>query len=59
MHIHDFDVWFTTTKPSTLSVWTEDARHLFDYYFQETIGFKLKGLHLIPIGIMLPRNVPT
>ena len=58
MHIHDFDVWFMTTMPSTLSVWTEEKTHLFDYYFQDTLGFKLKELFLIPIGVMLPRNLP-
>ena len=59
LHIHDFDVWFMTTKPSMLQVWTEEKKHLFDYYFEDTIGFKLNAMLLIPIGVMLPRNLPT
>ena len=59
MHIHDFDVWFLTTKPSTLSVFTQDKVSIFENYFYGTLGFKLKMSHLIPIGVSLPANIPT
>ena len=58
LHPHDYDYHFVAIKPTQLEVYSENGSRLFDFRAEGTIGFKISGKFLKPIGIDLPWPVP-
>ena len=55
MHRHDHDYHFVVIKPTTLEVFGEDGSRLFDFWAEDTLGFKVVGDFLeVQNGIDLP-----
>jgi len=54
MHRHDYPYHFVAIAPTQLEVYGEDGSRLFDFRAEGTLGFRIKGDFLDPIGVELP-----
>jgi hypothetical protein len=53
MHSHDYNYHCVAIQPTQLEVYGEDVSRMFAFRAEDTLGFKLVGDSLEPIGIEL------